>query len=211
MRPTTGKKPPASSRPRSSSESGKASGEGDCSIPREQEVERKTWRLSLMTLASRILGLFREMTKAWFLGTGWLSDAFASAFILPNFIRRLFTEGALSTSFVPGFKRYLQNEDDMKAGNFASSSLTILSILGFLATMVGLVFAPALARLFGTDQTETTLLIRIMFPFLAFASIAALFQGILNSEGIFGPSALAPILFNLIAIAVPWVFSPWLG
>jgi len=176
----------------------------------EREVARKTWHLALLTLVSRVLGLFREMTKAWFLGTGWLSDAFSSAFVLPNFVRRLFAEGAISTGFIPGFKRCLAEKATKNAGQFASSSLTLLGIVGLAATLLGYVFAPALAGLFGTDRAETTLLLRIMFPFLTTTAVAALFQGVLNTLGNFWPSALASILFNLIAIAIPWAFPGWL-
>lgn len=177
----------------------------------EQEVVRKTRHLALLTLVSRILGLFREMTKAWFLGTGWLSDAFSSAFVLPNFVRRLFAEGAVSTGFIPGFKRCLAEKGSKDAGRFASSSLTLLGIAGLAATLLGYAFAPALSGLFGTERAETTLLLRIMFPFLATTAVAALFQGVLNTLGSFWPSALASILFNLIAIAIPWAFPGWLG
>jgi putative peptidoglycan lipid II flippase len=166
--------------------------------------------LSLLTLISRILGLLREMTKARFLGTSALSDAFSVAFMLPNLFRRLFAEGSVSAAFIPTFKEYLIEDDQKKNREFLSCIFTFLTFIVTLTVMAGILIAPLLIRFFGMEEfDETVLLTRIMFPFLGFISIAALFQGILNSLHIFTPSGLAPILLNLVTILCAYTLSPF--
>ena len=175
----------------------------------ERKMVRDAGMLSLFTMISRVLGLLREITKARFLGTGMLSDAFAVSFIIPNFMRRLFAENSVSVAFIPTFKGYVHEDDPLATRRFLSASLTVLTILVVSVVAIGICAAPVIVRAFGTDPAETTVLTRIMFPFLALVSLAALFQGILNSYGIFSPSGFAPILFNICFIAVPWAISRW--
>ena len=166
--------------------------------------------LSLLTLVSRILGLLREMTKARFLGTSALADAFAVAFMLPNLFRRLFAEGSISVAFIPTFKGYLLENDREKIKEFLSCILTFLSFFVTLTVMAGILAAPLVVRLFGMEEyNETVFLTRIMFPFLGFISIAALFQGILNSHNIFAPTGFAPILLNVVTIICAFALSPF--
>jgi len=166
--------------------------------------------LSLLTLASRLLGLLREMTKASLLGTSALSDAFSVAFMLPNLFRRLFAEGSVSAAFIPTFKEYLLENDREKTREFLSCIFTFLTFIVTLTVMAGILLAPLLIRFFGMEEfDETVLLTRIMFPFLGFISVAALFQGILNSLHIFTPSGLAPILLNIVTILCAWFLSPF--
>ena len=166
--------------------------------------------LSLLTLVSRVLGLFREMTKARFLGTSALSDAFSVAFMLPNLFRRLFAEGSISVAFIPTYKEYLIENDREKTREFVSCVFTFLTFFVTLAVIAGILAAPFIIRLFGmVEVDETVLLTRIMFPFLGFISIAALFQGILNSLHIFTPSGLAPILLNVVTILCAYGLSPF--
>jgi putative peptidoglycan lipid II flippase len=166
--------------------------------------------LSLLTLVSRVLGLVREMVKASLLGTTALSDAFSVAFMLPNLFRRLFAEGSIAVAFIPTFKEYLLENDRQKNREFLSSIFTFLTFFVTLAVMAGVLAAPFLIRFFGMEEfDETVLLTRIMFPFLAFISLAALFQGILNSLHIFAPSGLAPILLNIVTIICAYGLSPY--
>ena len=175
----------------------------------EKKMVRDAGMLSLLTMISRVLGLMREMTKAAFLGTGSLSDAFSVSFVIPNFMRRLFAENSIAVAFIPTFKGYLHDKDEKQTRQFLSSSLTVLVILVGSVVALGIAATPWIVRAFGSDPAETTVLTRIMFPFLALVSIAALFQGILNSYGIFAPSGFAPILFNACFIIVPWIISRW--
>jgi putative peptidoglycan lipid II flippase len=174
--------------------------------------------LSLLTLASRLLGLLREMTKAALLGTSSLSDAFSVAFMIPNLCRRLFAEGSVAVAFIPTFKDYLLNNDEKTAKgkaaicDFLSCMFTFLTFFVSLAVVIGIIFTPWIIPLFGrTDFNETVFLTRLMFPFLAFISIAALFQGILNSMRIFAPSGFAPIVLNLVTILCAYGLSPFMA
>jgi len=166
--------------------------------------------LSLLTLISRVLGLLREMTKARFLGTSALSDAFSVAFLLPNLFRRLFAEGSISVAFIPTFKEHLMESNREKTREFLSCMFTFLTFFVTLAVCAGILAAPLLVRIFGMEEyNETVLLTRIMFPFLGFISLAALFQGVLNSLHIFTPSGLAPILLNIVTILFAYALSPF--
>ena len=168
--------------------------------------------LSLLTLASRILGLIREMTKAALLGTSALSDAFSVAFMIPNLLRRLFAEGSIAVAFVPTFKEYLLEDDRASIKDFLSSILTFLTFFVTLTVMAGILTCPLVIRFFNMeDFNETVFLTRLMFPFLAFISIAALFQGILNSLNIFAPSGFAPILLNIVTIVSAYALKDFTG
>ena len=176
--------------------------------------------LSVMTLASRIMGLLREMTKAAFLGTSGYADAFGIAFMIPNLFRRLFAENAISVAFIPTFKGYLEEDTtpENHAGTqlFISSSLTLVSFLTAVITVIGIAITPLIVPLFyskGTDAAfvaETIFLTRIMFPYLFVISAAAFLQGILNGSKIFAPSGFTPVLFNAIVIAVTYFLTPQL-
>ncbi|MDX9826309.1 MAG: murein biosynthesis integral membrane protein MurJ [Spirochaetia bacterium] len=175
----------------------------------EKRMVRNAGMLSVLTMISRILGLVREMTKAAFLGTGGLSDAFSVSFMIPNFMRRLFAENSISVAFIPTFKTYLREGEEEKTREFLSSSLTVLLILVGAVVAAGMAASSWIVLAFGSEPVETAVLTRIMFPYLGLVSIAALFQGMLNSYGIFAPSGFAPILFNLCFIAVPMLVSRW--
>jgi putative peptidoglycan lipid II flippase len=170
---------------------------------------REGGKLSLLTLISRILGLAREMTRAAFMGTGALGDSFTMAFMIPNLLRRLFAEGSVSVAFIPTYKSYLIEGDEEKEREFLSASFTVLLVLVLAAVALGIALSPWIVLLFKSDPVETSVLTRLMFPFLALVSVAAYFQGILNSKGLFSPSGLAPILFNLCFIAVPYLAAPF--
>ena len=157
--------------------------------------------LSVLTLGSRVLGLLREMTKAALLGTSALSDAFSVAFMIPNLFRRLFAEGSIAVAFIPTFKEYLLENDREKTKEFLSCFLSFLTFFVTLTVMAGAALCPLVIRFFGMEEfSETVFLTRLMFPFLAFISLAAFFQGILNSFRVFAPSGFAPILLNIITI-----------
>ncbi len=188
--------------------------------------------LTLMTFASRIMGLIREMTKAAFLGTSMYADAFATAFMIPNLLRRLFAENAISVAFIPTFKKYLANGDDEKnhseTQEFLKATFTLVSFLTACVVVLGIIITPYLVPVFckkpvdpaAADyamqlqawllkKDEITILTRIMFPYLFVISIAAFFQGILNGCKIFAPSGFTPVLFNGIVILATYILSPF--
>ncbi len=188
--------------------------------------------LSLMTFASRIMGLIREMTKASFLGTSMFADAFTTAFMIPNLLRRLFAENAVSVAFIPTFKKYLSNGDDEKNHNetqeFLKATFTLVSFLTACIVVLGIIITPLIVPIFckkPLDSTaadysaqlqawlakkdEITILTRIMFPYLFVISVAAFFQGILNGCKIFAPSGFTPVLFNGIVVLSTYLLSPF--
>ena len=100
--------------------------------PKKKSIVRSGLVLSLMTFASRIMGLIREMTKASFLGTGFYSDCFSVAFLIPNLMRKLFAEGSVTVAFVPTFKSYLEKGNDeqnhKETQDFINSTATLVSL-----------------------------------------------------------------------------------
>ena len=166
---------------------------------------REGGKLSLLTMVSRILGLLRQMSMAAFMGTGWLADAFNAAFILPNLLRRLFAENSMTAAFIPTFTGYISDGDEEETREFLSATFTVLLFLVGITVALGIAFAPWIVLLFGSDNpAEIARLTQIMFPMLGLVAVAAFFQGILNSIGVFAPSGLGPILFNVFWIAVPY-------
>lgn len=171
-------------------------------------------KLSALTLCSRVLGLIREMTKAAFLGTSALADAFGVAFMLPNLFRRLFAENSVSVAFIPTFRGYLEKNSKEETQEFINATFTLVSFLTAVVVVLGIIAAPFIVPLFADENSggvldEMTLLTRIMFPYLFVISIAALLQGILNSLKIFSPSGLTPVFFNLIVILSTYLLSPF--
>lgn len=187
--------------------------------------------LSVITLASRIMGVIREITKATFLGTGILADAYTVAYLIPNLLRKLFAESSVTVAFIPTFKDYVSKstteEKRKEAQLFLSSTFTLVTFLTTCIVILGIVITPFLMPLFCEvpdasaadyasklayyleEAKETTVLTRIMFPYLIVISIAALFQGILNVSNIFAPSGFTPVLFNGIVVLATYLLSPF--
>ena len=130
--------------------------------------------------------------------------------MIPNLFRRLFAEGSIAVAFIPTFKEYLLQETQEKTREFVSCMFTFLTFFVSLAVMAGILLCPLIIPVFHMkEEAETLFLTRLMFPFLGFISIAALFQGILNSLHVFAPSGLAPILLNLVTILCAYGLSPY--
>lgn len=180
---------------------------------RRPSLLRSGVALSFVTLLSRLLGLVREMTKAAFLGTGPLADAFGIAFQLPNLFRRLFAENSVSVAFIPTFRENIETGDKARTQEFISATLTLVTFLTASVTAAGMAFTPLLIRIFygasdAATMPEAVFLTRLMFPYLVAVSVAALFQGILNGENIFAPSGFAPVLFNSFVITFTYILAP---
>lgn len=173
--------------------------------------------LSLATLLSRVLGLLREQVFAALLGAGFFGDAFTIAFRLPNLLRDLFAEGALSAAFQPAFQAARKSEGFAAAQKLANLVATCLFVVVSLVVLLGVIFAPEMVAqwadgfaLIPGKAELTVLLTRIMMPFLLLVSLAALAMGMLNAEGRFTPPALAPALFNLATVVTGlglWLFG----
>jgi putative peptidoglycan lipid II flippase len=169
------------------------------------------------TLLSRILGFVRDAVIAWYFGASPATDAFIAAFRIPNLLRRLFGEGSLSSAFVPVFTDCLIQQGRNEALRFARSAIWFLSAILIIIVVLGILFAPLLARIIAPGFTDTPdrlgltiLLTRVMFPYIFFIGLVALCMGILNVLGHFAAPALAPVLLNLSMIAAVFFISPHL-
>ena len=161
--------------------------------------------VGVWTLLSRLLGFLREVLLLSLIGPGPVMDAFVAAFRLPNMFRRFFAEGAFNAAFVPMFAKRLEGAEG--ARGFAQDAFNGLAFVVLLLTGLGMVFMPGLVWLtaegFSGDARfgMTVDYGRIVFPYIAFMSLAALFSGILNATGRFAVAAAAPILLNVCVIA----------
>src|SRR5262245_29241438 len=153
-------------------------------------LARSAGLYGLATMASRILGLVRDQVLAYYFGAGDAMDAFRVAFRIPNLVRDLFAEGAMSAAFVPTFTRELSLGGKDRAWRLANSVVTALVTVTGVLVLLGVVFAEPLVRLYavGFDSVAgkvelTVSLARIMTPFLTLVAVAAVFMGMLNALG----------------------------
>ncbi|MHA6299590.1 murein biosynthesis integral membrane protein MurJ [Devosia sp. CAU 1758] len=169
-----------------------------------------------LTLLSRLAGFVRDALMAAVLGTGPTADAFFAAFRFPNLFRRLFAEGAFNTAFVPMFSGALEREGAEGAKLLAARIMSWLVAMLIVVTVLAEIFMPQIMRAFVpgfVDDPEkfdlTVLLTRIMFPYLACMSLMAAYGAILNTLGRFFAAAFAPVLLNLVTIAVLVPLALW--
>jgi putative peptidoglycan lipid II flippase len=168
---------------------------------------RAAGSMSVMTMLSRIAGYFRDNLQADILGAANSSDAFVIAYRIPNMLRRLLAEGALTSAFVPTFARYMKGDDRQAMWRLASTVLYVLIAILTAIVALGMVFSPFLVKLLAwgftvaPEKFELTVgLNRLMFPYIFFISVAALATGILNSFDVFALTAFTPVLLNLSII-----------
>jgi len=180
---------------------------GKGTVSEKRAITRAAGVVGFWTTASRVLGFVRDMVTALFMGAGPGADAFFVAFRIPNLLRRLFAEGALSAAFVPTFVDTLQREGTSQAARVARAAFTFASIVLALVTVLGIIFSPWIVRLIAPgfchepDKFGLTVeLTRIMFPYIFFISLVALASGVLNALGHFSAPAAAPIILNLSMI-----------
>ncbi len=171
---------------------------------KKSSLVRSVGIVSGATAFSRVFGLIREQVMAYYFGAGAATDAFVAAFRIPNLLRDMFAEGALSSAFVPVFKQKLVKGTKEEAFELANIVTTgILLVVGFIV-LVGLIITPLIvfitAKGFTADPAKfqlTVELTRIMMVFLLLVSLSALVMGMLNSFGRFTVPALSPAFFNL--------------
>ena len=162
-------------------------------------------RVSALTMLSRLLGLVREQVFALTLGAGAASDAFLAAFRIPNLLRDLFAEGALSTAFVPTYVATLRGKSRAEAYALANRVMTTLTLYLGVVAGAAMLFPEPVVRLVaaGFSPEKAALcatLVRIMMPFLPAISLAVVAMGALNAEEKYTAPALASSMFNLVAI-----------
>src|SRR2546421_10995625 len=171
--------------------------------------------VGLAVLCSRVVGLAREQIFAALFGGGRVMDAFTIAFRIPNLLRDLFAEGALSTAFVTVFSRTAALQGTAAAWRLADKVATLTAVSLSAITVTGIATAPwlvaALAPGFDPGKAALTVtLTRIMYPFILLVSLAALVMGMLNARNVFGIPALASSFFNLGSIIAGVALGYWL-
>lgn len=166
-------------------------------------------------MISRILGFIRDMLFARIFGIDSGTDAFFVAFKIPNFLRRLFAEGAFSQAFVPVLSDYKEQGSQHALKLFIDRTAGTLALILLLVTIVGVIAAPVLITLFapgfigeGKQFDLAVQMLRITFPYLFFISLVAFAGGILNSHGKFAIPAFTPVFLNLCMIAAAIWLSP---
>src|SRR6266702_7346675 len=171
--------------------------------------------VGLAVLCSRILGLGRELIFAALFGGGRLMDAFTIAFRIPNLLRDLFAEGALSTSFITTFSKTIATDGDHAAWKLANKVATLTVIVLSSINIAGIITAAWLVHVVATgfdgDEAALTItLTRIMYPFIVLVSLAALVMGMLHAKNGFGMPAMAASFFNLGSIIGGVALCYWL-
>src|SRR5437762_1175738 len=184
------------------------------------QLARRAGVVSAAVLVSRVLGLVREQAFAVFFGAGRTLDIFITAFRIPNLLRDLFAEGALSTAFVTTFSKKIAAEGDAPAWRLACKVGTLTLVVMSALTLLGIVFSSQLIGLLaggfiGAEATLTAQLTALMFPFILLVSLAALAMGMLNAKHVFGWPAMASSFFNIGSIAggvaLGWWLDPHFG
>ncbi|MCY3824080.1 MAG: murein biosynthesis integral membrane protein MurJ [Nitrospinae bacterium] len=180
-------------------------GNGDSTA--EESISRFAGPVSLATLISRVAGFFRDLLIAKFFGAAMMADAFFVAFAIPNLFRRMFMEGALSSSFLPVYSEVREQSGARQARKFAGGMLVFLVFAGSVGCVVGIWFAEPLMRAlapgFSSNPEKLGLaaqLTRIMFPFIIFIGLWAVAAGMLNAARRFFVPAFAPALQNVVII-----------
>jgi putative peptidoglycan lipid II flippase len=169
-----------------------------------------------MTMTSRVLGLLRDVVIAAFVGASANADAFFVAFKIPNFLRRLFAEGAFAQAFVPVLAEYKEQGShaavrhlvDRAAGVLGGTLAVLTCLIVLAAPLVTALFAPGFVSQPAKYQL-TVEMVRITFPYLALISITGLCGAVLNSYGRFAVPAFTPVFLNLSLIAAATLASPW--
>jgi putative peptidoglycan lipid II flippase len=175
--------------------------------PGRSSVARNAGIISLAVMASRVLGLVRDQVFAALFGAGLQFDAFLTAFRIPNLLRDLFAEGALSAAFVTTFTQTLQSKGKEEALRLSNRVATLIVLFITALSVLAWIYAPAIVRLLAPGFFDvpgkaalTIELTRIMIPFLLLIALAAQAMGMLNAFGVFGLPALASAFFNIGSI-----------
>ncbi|NDD91034.1 murein biosynthesis integral membrane protein MurJ, partial [bacterium] len=184
----------------------------------ESKVLKSAAVMGAGTFLSRIMGLVREQTFAFLFGAGNAVDAFNIAFRIPNLLRDLFAEGAMSAALVPTFTRTHESQGPAYAWALAARVFKILFLLVSLVSIVGIIFADALVGWYASAFREVpgkfelaVIMTQIMFPFFPLVALAAAFMAVLNARGVFFIPAFASALFNIFSVVLgvgfTWVFT----
>jgi len=184
-------------------------------LTQEEQILKSAGVVTLLTIVSRFFGYARDLAIAILLGTSLAADAFVIAFRIPNLLRRLTAEGAMTGAFVPVFSQYrLERRDE--SWDFANKMFWTLGAVLAAVTILGIIFAPAIVRVFtllsrAPEQWSlAVLLTRITFPYCTLIALTALCSAVLNTLRVFGLPAATPIFLNLAIITAAvaaWLFD----
>lgn len=184
-------------------------------VNKPRSIARSAAVMGVATFFSRIAGLVREQTFAYLFGAGIWTDAFNVAFRIPNLLRDLFAEGAMSAAFIPTFNSILEKDGRQKAFKLTNLTFCAIFIVVGVLTLIGIALSPLLVSTLAPEFVNnpekfevTVTMTRIMFPFLLAISWAAIAMGILNSLGEFFIPAIAPVFLNLSMILAGWLVCP---
>jgi putative peptidoglycan lipid II flippase len=191
---------------------------------KQASVARSAGVVSIAVMFSRVLGLIRETIFAKYFGAGFLYDAFLVGFRIPNLLRDLFAEGALSAAFVKVFTDYQLKSSEREAWRLASLVFNGLAAVLSAVTLLGILFSPLIVKAITYNYTGdpnyyypaekaalATTLMQIMFPFILLVALAALAMGVLNTKGRFAIPASASTAFNVASIVFGLGFAYWLS
>jgi len=171
--------------------------------------------MAVATLTSRVLGMAREVVYASFMGTSWVANAFAMAFMIPNLFRRLLGEGALTAAFIPTFKERERTAGEAEMWRVANATISALVMAASVVIVLALI-GVSIALAWGKESFsgETTLmleLLRLMFPYMLLVCLAAVFMGMLNARGYFFIPAMGATMLNVVMIASVLWLAPQFG
>ena len=178
-------------------------------------LARSAGVIGIATAGSRVLGLIRDQILAYFFGAGNDMDAFNVAFRVPNLLRDLFAEGAMTAAFVPTFTRYLRLHGRDAAWRLGNLVVNTLAAVTLALVLLGVLFAEPLVTLFASEYREVpgkldlaVSLARVTFPFLTLVALAAACMGMLNSLRRFFVPAFSPAMFNVGSIVTVLALVP---
>jgi len=179
-------------------------------------VARAAGAMGFATLLSRMMGLVREQVFAYLFGAGAATDAFQVAFRIPNLLRDLFAEGAMSSALVPVFTQVRQLDGERRSWQVAGRVFRVLLVMVGLISVIGIVFSEELVGLYASSFRDTpgkfeltVQMTQVMFPFFPLVALAAAFMAVLNAMGWFFWPAFASALFNVSSVATG-VLLAWL-
>lgn len=188
----------------------------EIALPKRQTLLRSTTLVSMMTLISRVAGFFRDMLMAQLFGAQAGMDAFYVAFRIPNFMRRLFSEGAFSQAFVPVLAEYQKQRSFHEVREFIGRVGGQLGLTLSIVTFFGMLAAPLIITLFapgfGADSMRSiwaTEMLRLTFPFLMLISLTGMAGAVLNTYGYFGVPAITPVILNIVMILAALYIAPY--
>ena len=175
------------------------------------QVAKAAGVVGAATLASRVMGYFRDMVMSWAFGTTVAADAFYVAYRIPNLLRELLAEGSMSAAFIPVFTETLTRESRESARHLANAVFARMLLILIILTGLGIIFAPYVVKAIAWGWVHKAenhdkyllgiTLTRVMFPYLLFIGLAAIAMGMLNSLRSFLSPALSPVMLNIITIS----------